>query len=510
MRRVLAMLVIGLAVSLGAAICGASYLLLTTSGARLVARYAIAQYLTTGPATFRDLSGTVLQGAIAHDVKIPALTRLLPGSSADAETVAMAPLPAMWAGRPMFRIHALRLRPAKVAEELIAEDFEGTPDRSGVLFNVQLNGVKEFPPGSVLEMQRLELQFPVRPARITAVHNGRLRMPYSEPIAFSGSQGPDGLDVHGYTKGLDVSELLAVIAKRQHWHGVAGIIHDADVTARGVLEEIILTGHGRVGALSRGDFSLAESPVTLRLTVRGLLADARTLSGEVGLWGGQVAARRTSVALERGKFIFTGDPTSPRFDVLGTSTVEGTKIRVQVQGTKEHPEVGVDSEAAISRDGLLAMLVTGKRWTGTREALDQGLVSSELATDFLDYLVFGGRGSQLARYFGITDLAITYGTDTNSVGVETGIADRLTVGVEVEPFRNESAPMAPGEASRATTPYNYKVGAGVKVTDSTSVEIEGQRAIVESGKSAQPSDSGAQSQTPQVDDSVLLKLKKTF
>ena len=66
--------------------------------------------------------------------------------------------------------------------------------------------------GSLLEVQQVEGTFPLRPTHIGAVYNGRLRLPYSDPILFFGSQKRGEVMLRLYAKGIGVQDTLDAVA----------------------------------------------------------------------------------------------------------------------------------------------------------------------------------------------------------------------------------------------------------------------------------------------------------
>ena len=211
---------------------------------------------------------------------------------------------------------------------------------------------------------------------------------------------------------------------------------------------------------------------------------------------------------------FATQPPSVSFDVQATSSIGGTSVRLALRGTYDQPDLRLTSAPPLPQGVLLAMLVTGKPWRGATDALTHGVLSSDLALDFLDYFVLGGLGSTIANRFGISGLSLRHQPGTNRLGVETTLVDRVSVGVEVDPSTLTIAhPPASSDATPASeynAPIPYKIGAEYKLNATTSLKLEGERTVLDAKASDQTSATTEASSMPQTDDTVLFKFKKQF
>jgi hypothetical protein len=240
------------------------------------------------------------------------------------------------------------------------------------------------------------------------------------------------------------------------------------------------------------------------------LRNARRLTGEMVCWGGTLTAKQVVFIVRPSTLTFTGDLFSPGLDLNGSASVGITKIQVALKGTKQVPQLVLNSEPPLSQETLLLMLVTGKTWRLAREALTQGEISSELATDFIDYVFFGGLGNRMARRFGITDIAITQDVERNMVGAQTTFVDRMTLDVEVDPSKrsNTAATAEQPEGSKQSLPV--RVGAEYQVTDRTALRLEGERSPIEQKSLPQEGVLATEKSAPEVDNTILLKVKRRF
>ena len=497
MKRVasLAVLTVG---ALALFLCG------TNAGAHVLSIPILSQYRGSGPAVIRRLDGTLLRGVVLHELAIQSPAGQPPGSVFQA---ARMDIPSLWdaavARQMRFVMHGVQLRHTRLAEDIAVTRLDGNLSGDRRLEDLQLRGVAGLPAGSLVEIQQVDASRPIRLDHIRAAHNARLRMLYSDPVVFSATQRAGRWDLRAYCKAVSAQELLAAAGPYRPRGAVAGTLSEVYLTATGTPREIELTGEFVVDQLSRGAFSLTRAPGTLHLWLKGLPGMPQ-VTGAVELFRGTVAAKQTTVTLRRSALRFAGDPLLPAFDISGSSTVEGVAINMALTGTKEAPVLRLSSDPPAPQGILLIMLATGKRWQGPQDVWADEQVSSELATDFIDYFVFGGLGSRIGRRFGITDLAITHGTETNWVGVETTLGNRVTLGLQVDPTQTQHGPV-PVDGQKPLLPS--RVGAEVKLTETTVVDITGERTPLTrpASATADPTKTG-----PETEDAVFLKLKKRF
>jgi len=485
------------------------YLLRTTHGSGVLTRFAIFRFLGSSDFTIHHLEGNLSHGLSLYGIDVPSVARLLPGGSLHVERAVLVPLSLHTLKGLNVEMQGMQASRTPVAPEITVARIEGNLVDGVTIHELHLREPTRFPQGSALDIEQLTTGVPIDLQHLRTIHNGKLRLPESEPLLFYGSQKGGQIDFRVYARYLDVRDVLSVVSSGQTEGRVKGSLHEVDVTAGGSIRSLALTGQFHLAWLSRDEFSIAECPVTFALTLKGLPGEP-AVYGEIALRGGQAASRQTTVTLQPGKIMFVGDPLQPVFDVRGSSTVEGTKIHIALQGTRERPELKLTSDPPIAQEVLLIMLATGKRWKGAQEAFAHGVISSDLATDFIDYFIFGGFGSQLANRFGLPELALTYDVQTKRVGVQTSIADRVQVGIEVEPSSIEQE-TEPRETIGQGPPIPYKVGAEVKVTENTSVQIEGEGVLRQPSaantETGQPTGAGPDAQT---EERVLLKVRRRF
>jgi hypothetical protein len=379
--------------------------------------------------------------------------------------------------------------------------------------NLQAEGLARAEGGGSLEIQRLEMDWPPSVEALRTVDNARLRLRYSDPlVVFAGQRGAR-IDVHVASSAVDVREVLDLAGPKRFFPLFRGGIGRIDLTIAGSMESPRLTGSFHADRLSRGEFALADAPGTLDLTVSRPPGRQATVAGRIALGGGQVFAREAVIRLEPSTIEYPGDGQPAVYNLTGTSRVADTTINIRLTGTRYQPSLVLTSDPVRSQQALLLMLATGKTWRGAQETLGEGTISSELATDFIDYFVFGGLGSRLGRRIGVTDLAITQDQETKRVGLETTFRDKVSVGVQVDPETLTGSGGA-GTASPSVGPLPYKVGAEYRVTPNTSLQVENERTVLpqDQGGGAGTVGAGTASSpaSPQTDDKTLFKIKRRF
>ena len=483
----------------------ALFLCATNAGAHVLGAFILSGYRGTGPATIRRIDGTLARGATLFDIDVRQPAGQPPGAEFHAARMDVPPLWQMISAAGwQFAMYEVRLHGARVAENIAVTRIGGRLSGARLLDDVQLRGVPGLPAGSLVDIQQVDAIRPIRLDRIREIRNARVRMPYSEPVVFSATQRAGRWTARAYCKELSVKELLDTAGVFRPRVALSGVISEVNLTATGTPAAFELTGQFVVERFTRGEVSLARAPGTLRVSLRRSPEAMAQLTGTAALSGGTVEAKRTTVALRRAAVQFAGDPRAPAFDVTGSSTVEGVPINITLTGTKEAPNLRVTSNPPMPQDVLLLMLATGKRWEPPPGVWADEQVSSELATDFIDYVLFGGLGNRIGRRFGITDLAITHGTETNWVGVETTFGNRVTLGLQVDPTPTQTGPV-PADGQQRLLPS--RVGAEVKLTETTAVNITGERTPLQRPASAV---TDATQTGPETEDSVFLKLKKRF
>jgi hypothetical protein len=391
---------------------------------------------------------------------------------------------------------------------------KGSLSQPLVFYDVLIKDLEGMPAGSVLRIQQLMISnfmMQLENSRIE-IRNARLKFPNSDyPVVLSGKYENMEFNMNLYSKSLGVRDTLDTFTD---WdlRDISGVIADVDCFLTGSWRQPRLSGSFLVPRFSYRDFSLHDCPVSFDIRFEDIKGGKVKPYGTITYGEALITRARVTVnLLEGGTMKFTGNPKNPEIDFQGTSDIEGVKIRIHLRGTWKKPDLHLASEPALPKDSLLVMLMTGKKWgvsqgpsaAPTPTEVDPIVaqpgqeIPLDVARDFVDFFVFSGAGGDLSKRLGLDNVSMTYNPDSNALGVKKGIADKveLRYGVERPP---------PGTQQERQI-QTHKVGAELKITDTISIDAEGQVREQQPTEAVDP----AQDQE-QKDGKVVLKYKKKF
>ena len=378
-------------------------------------------------------------------------------------------------------------------DEFAIKKTQGNLSQGLILQEITIDNMKWLPEGGSLRIQEIILRIPsFGVGGIKAeIHNGQLKLPYSDPILFYGSYEKDALALNLYSKKIDIAEVLEIISNDKALKKVSGVTSDLDVSIVGTSVEPILSGKFLITEISHNGFSVVNCPGSFNLKAKNIKSDPQ-LYGQILLEKGVISGPKNVVAgLLKSKILFNGDMKSPSFDLHGTANIEEVKINISVKGTPQSPDLKLSSEPPMAQERLLLMLGTGKRWRGAEEALTQGQISADLAKDFIDYFVFGGSGGKISREYGV-DISLKYDGQTKGIAVKKSLSEKAAASYSIE------QPQRTTERTTAT----HKAGGEYKITEN--ISIEGEKELKQTDKAVETQDK------PKTDDKVLIKYKKNF
>lgn len=354
------------------------------------------------------------------------------------------------------------------------------------------NGIIYTPRGAEARLKQNKISFSGSPkAPSIEIDGGKLDFSNSDPIIYYGNYQDGKLDISVYSKSVDPKELIEAFAEVRALKDISAEIDDVDMHINGPLLEPEITSTFHIEKVSTKGFSLRNCPGTLKITVKDIMGELK-LYGEAVFTSAIITGpKNTEVKLEKSKVFFSGNPKTPSLDIKGISVVEGVEIHISLKGTAESPDLNLSSNPPMPEDRLLLMLATGRSWRGAEELLGQGQVSADLAKDFLDYFVFGGSGSRIAKEYGITDISLRYDNEARGIKVKKKVTEKADLSYGVDQALIEKEP-------RKTT---QKTGGEYKITER--VSIEGEKEL-NNNKAKQADDK------TQTDDKVLLKYKNQF
>lgn len=331
---------------------------------------------------------------------------------------------------------------------------------------------------------------------IVKVSRAGVRSAVSEPVFFYGEFSAGRLDFNIYSRRVNINILMSLLGLRKMLNGVGADLEDADLYLRGTVDHPEVRGRVRVKQLSYRSFSLVNAPLEIKLAF-AKDNGKETVKGEVKVLNGSVAGQSSVVIrlVGEGLVSFTGDGGNPGLNLSGESTVAGTRINAQLRGTLREPDLRLSSTPPMARERLLVMLITGKKWQGADRLLTEGIVSPDLAVDFLDYFVFNGAGSNIARRLGMSGLSVTVDEHRKGFELKKPVHEKVEVGYGIIQTKTQ-------EKNPEVT---QKISGEVKVTGAVSVSAE--RELKQSYENNDPQ---GESQKQKPKDEVLIKFKKEF
>ena len=381
------------------------------------------------------------------------------------------------------------------AQNIEFEKAEGTLKTKISLHNVLVENAQKLPPGALIKVQRIDISLKeLRLSKLSlTVYNGRLKLPFSDTILFYGNYDHRILDLSIYSKKVSAREIIDLFTSKRLLSTMSGVFSDVNLHITGKKKSLAMEGTFFIDKIIKENFSLSGCAGSVMMYCDDLF-EAMSLTGEIVFKSGTAMGLNTAVVvLENSKIVFESDPLRPQLNIRGKSVVEGVKISAVLQGTADKPKLRLSSYPPLTQDLLLVMLATGRSWGAQSVSLGQDVISANLVRDFVDYFLFAGKGTQIARHLGFSDISLTFNRQTKGVGVTTSIADKMQVSYEVEP----------GETSDTQeTLSSHRVGGQLKITDTVSVNAE--------KEVKQNSVEKNREETLSEEDKVYLQFKKQF
>ncbi len=322
------------------------------------------------------------------------------------------------------------------------------------------------------------------------VENGRLILPYSEPIVLNGTIKEGMIHFNVFSKNVNVKEFLSITLIKSKIKEISGVLSDVDLNLSGPVYSPECLGSFLIEKLTRQDWELLSSPGKLNLKLKGISKNHK-LYGSISLHDGMLLVRNTKIKVLPSSVFIRGTPGDTALNLAGHCVVDKIQINIIVQGTKENPEVRLSSDPPLPEPNLFLMLATGKSWTSTQESFNQKQISTDAVKDMIDFFVFGGDGQKFADQFSIKDFSLQFDKTTKGFGVRKSLTDKAKIGYKIEQTQTPEV--------QAT---NHKLEGAVNLSDSVSIDVE--KNLQNTPATTTPADS------PQKDDKILLKYKTKF
>lgn len=376
----------------------------------------------------------------------------------------------------------------KVEMKAVSGDFFKT-----LLFrDVVLDHLAWLPGNSKIKIQEFKIALTsFNPQGISFdIRNGRFMLSGGDIIFFYGKCHNGQLDIALFSDALDLVEISDLLPFS--FKGLSGVIRDIDMNITGSFFEPELTGRFEIEKISHKGFYASHCPCALDLKFKNI-KDSLGVYGKISLAGGIVRGLKTAVVnLKKSEINFTGDFKKPFLNLTGATQVEDVKINIVLKGGLEKPDWKLTSSPPMNQDRLLFMLVTNKAWKNVEAALSKGEISADIASDFLNYFIFSGPGSEMMRNLGVHDVSIKYDNRLTGVGATKDITDKAQVSyfIEQQHLKDNSQVL------------DQRIGAAYKITDSVFVGAE--------KEIRQDDETGTSQDSYETDDKVTLKFKKEF
>jgi len=382
-------------------------------------------------------------------------------------------------------------------DELLIGETQGNLIEGLTFSHLELTGLEAFPEGSVLKIQKLFLRSAsLNPADfIVEVENVRLLLPNADPIVLTGQYRQGQMNFNLYSKSFSVRDVLEYFSEYTVLREIFGFVSGVDLLITGPLNAPVIKGEFSIETLTYHKITLTEAPIAISFDVKPH-EEALNIQGEIQISGGRVQTNKTVINLEKSLISLNDDLDNPSFHIKGRCVIDQVKIAIALDGTYHNLELMLTSEPSLTREHLMLMLATGKRWKGAEQTLEKAKLSPDLAKDFIDYFFFTGKGEGFAKRFGLHDVSVTYRQNERGLSGKKSVTNNIDLGYAIQKKVGET-----GETAVTT----QTVSGEVKMTEHISVDLEKELGPTQdAGASGQPSSHEGGEQK------IFLKYKKSF
>ena len=383
-------------------------------------------------------------------------------------------------------------------QDILIEDISGSMHEQVHYSDITIKDLPLLPSGSILKIKGISVSFSAltQEGVNARLDQARLFLPSSDLVLVQGGVQAGILDFNIFSKYVSFKDLESLNPGNASLKSLVGDLGPIDILAGGSLSRPRVTGKINVQNLANRMVRVNDSHVSFDLEFSDVLTPSPAVTGIIQIHDGAISAQKTAeIRLEESLIHFLAEMDNPKLDIKGRAVVEGVKIKILCTGTLKQPEIVLSSSPALPEQQLLVMLATGKGWKGTAADLNKGRITTDTAKDFMDYFLFGGAGSELAKKLGIKDFSVTLEKDTQGIGVTKSISDNIDATYAVEQTKQG--------VGEETTKQTF--GGEVKLNDKISFGAE--REFVNETSSKEHVDSTSQTQTS---DTFFMKFKTNF
>jgi len=379
--------------------------------------------------------------------------------------------------------------------ELVYARLEGSLIRGVHVFDMEIRRPPILREDTIVRVQ----EFVMRLTRFSAdgleftIINARVISPRGDPVVLNGSLADSRYDVNLYANAVDLASLGRISTKFGYPLPLQGVLRAPDLFLTGTFTQPVLKGKFIIDRIHENGFSLQDAPVDVQLSFlrKGYVWG---LYGKVLIHTGVIEGPQLFIRLGESRLAFSGDMDNPDMNIHGVAVVGRTWIEVMVKGTRKEPKIHLVSDPQLPQEQLMLMMATGKRWDSLNASMVSGKMTPELAGDFVDYFFFGGAGTRMAKFFGLSSISYRLDGETQGVNFNKDLSDRLGVGYGVA--ISTTGPEGQKEVTQ-TVDSEYRL--------SNKVSVSVQKELLSVQKSAALSE---QRRIP--DDRVYLKYRTKF
>lgn len=312
--------------------------------------------------------------------------------------------------------------------------IEGSLLRGIQVDQLEVHNIPFLPFRSFLRVQSLSIRltaFTLNGLDVDVV-NARFFLWEDQPVVFNGALRGSSVSGNVYVRRLDLVDVRALLTQFFDVPPFKGVLTDVDLFVGGRWDRPDVTGRAVIDRIYQNEFVLGNVPVMADLHFQRGRPRWET-RGRLYLESGWLRNDVVLIDLQKSHLTFSGLLARPELDIHAVSRVARTKIDIKVRGTRLMPQVDLKSEPPYSKEQLFLMLATGKRWSGVVDGTaTQRSAAPVLATNFADYLLFGGERVKIIRALGLSDISFNVDQNKQGVTLSKDVTDRLGVGYGVE------------------------------------------------------------------------------
>lgn len=313
------------------------------------------------------------------------------------------------------------------------EGMEGDLASGITVRHLQVKEIPRLPPGSFLRVQKLSVRLssPALSGLALDIDHARLFPRGEEAIVLNGKVRGNRFAANVYSRSLDLGDMRDALMKFFDVPAMKGTLRDIDLIAVGSFERPWISGRFIAERLEHNGFLLEECPVQVKLHFLPGAAQWETY-GRMDLLGGWLQSPAVRFDLLKSRLTFAGRAAWPELNINAAARVLRTRIDIKVRGSRKDPLVFLSSDMPYPKEQLLLMLATGRRWSGMEGAVNGNPMTPQLASDFVEYLLFGGSRGKIVEWFGLSDISLIADEKAQGVSLTKDLTDRLGLGYGIK------------------------------------------------------------------------------